>query len=41
MNATGRCRCPRPFLRYTEYGGYYQDERIREIDAALVVDAAA
>src|SRR5437016_2739521 len=21
--------CPRVFLRYTEYGGYYEDERIR------------
>ncbi len=34
------CRqCRRPFLRYTEYGGYYQEERVRELDAALVVDA--
>lgn len=33
------CRaCRRPFLRYTEYGGYYHDERIRELDAARVVD---
>lgn len=31
--------CRRPFLRYTEYGGYYEDARIREITAALVVDA--
>lgn len=31
--------CGRPFLRYTEYGGYYQDERIREIDPALVLGA--
>jgi hypothetical protein len=31
--------CSRPFLRYTEYGGYYVEERIREIDPALVVDA--
>lgn len=31
--------CRRPFLRYTEYGGYYEDARIREIAAALVVDA--
>jgi hypothetical protein len=30
-----RCRaCARPFLRYTEYGGYYEDERIRELDEA-------
>ncbi|MDB5861786.1 MAG: hypothetical protein JWQ76_5475 [Ramlibacter sp.] len=28
--------CARPFLRYTEYGGYYVEERIRELDAALV-----
>lgn len=32
-------RCRRPFLRYTEYGGYYQEERVRELDAARVVDA--
>ena len=30
--------CARPFLRYTEYGGYYVEERIRELDAARVVD---
>ena len=24
--------CGRPFLRYTEYGGYYVEERIRELD---------
>lgn len=30
--------CRRPFLRYTEYGGYYEEERIRAIDPALVVD---
>ena len=35
-----RCgTCARAFLRYTEYGGYYTEERIREIDARLVVDA--
>jgi hypothetical protein len=28
--------CRRPFLRYTEYGGYYVEERIRELDPALV-----
>ena len=33
-----RCRaCGRLFLRYTEYGGYYQDERIRLVDPDLVV----
>ena len=32
-----QCRqCGRPFLRYTEYGGYYVEERIRELDAAKV-----
>ena len=34
-----RCRtCARAFLRYTEHGGYYSEERIRELDAALIVD---
>lgn len=33
--------CGRPLLRYTEYGGYYHEERIRAVDAALVTDAAA
>ena len=28
--------CARAFLRYTEYGGYYQDERVRELDGKLV-----
>jgi len=32
-------QCGRPFLRYTEYGGYYVEERIRELRAALVVGA--
>ena len=32
--------CRRPFLRYTEYGGYYVEERIRKVDAALVVDVS-
>lgn len=31
--------CARPFLRYTEYGGYYEDERIRQLNAALIDDA--
>jgi hypothetical protein len=32
-----QCRqCGRPFLRYTEYGGYYVEERIRELDPAKV-----
>lgn len=31
--------CARPFLRYTEYGGYYEDQRIRALNAALL-DAA-
>ncbi len=34
------CRgCRRPFLRYTEYGGYYEDARIREVRAGLIDDA--
>ena len=33
--------CRRVYLRYTEYGGYYQDERIRLVDPALVVTDAA
>jgi hypothetical protein len=33
-----RCTaCRHVFLRYTEYGGYYQDERIRLVDPGLVV----
>lgn len=24
--------CGKPFLRHTEYGGYYEDRRIRELD---------
>jgi hypothetical protein len=35
-----RCAaCARAFLRYTEYGGYYAEERVRELDARLIVDA--
>lgn len=30
--------CTRLFLRYTEYGGYYVDERIRELRANLIVN---
>jgi hypothetical protein len=29
--------CSRTFLRYTEYGGYYVDERIRAMNPELVV----
>lgn len=29
--------CQRKFLRYTEYGGYYIDERIRELDPDLII----
>ena len=32
--------CARAFLRYTEYGGYYVDHRIRDVNPALVVDSA-
>jgi len=35
-----RCtRCASAFLRYTEHGGYYNDERIRALNPALVVAA--
>ena len=30
--------CKRTFLHYTEYGGYYLDERIRELNAILIVE---
>ncbi|WPB55161.1 hypothetical protein [Xylophilus sp. GOD-11R] len=30
--------CARPFLRYTESGGYYHEDRIREFDPELVID---
>lgn len=31
------CRqCRRAFLRYTEYGGYYVDQRIRQLDGRLL-----
>ena len=33
--------CARTFLRYTEYGGYYIDHRIRDVNPALVIDSAA
>lgn len=33
--------CQRPFLRYTEVGGYYTDERIREVRVHLVDRNAA
>jgi hypothetical protein len=29
-------RCGRGFLQYTEYGGYYVDHRLRQVDPALV-----
>lgn len=28
--------CKRKYLRYTEYGGYYLDERIRELNPDLI-----
>jgi hypothetical protein len=31
-------QCARGVLQYTEYGGYYVDHRVREIDPAKVVD---
>lgn len=30
-------RCHSVFLRYTEYGGYYVDHRVRRVDPALIV----
>ena len=35
VHACGRCR--RVVMRYTEFGGYYVDHRVREVTAALVV----
>ena len=32
-----QCGCA--VLKYTEYGGYYIDQRVRLVDAALVTDA--
>lgn len=33
-----QCRaCGRGFVQYTEFGGYYVDHRVREINPALVV----
>ena len=32
--------CGKLFLRYTEYGGYYTDERIRELQTDLISGAA-
>ena len=29
--------CKKKFLHYTEYGGYYLDERIRELNAHFIV----
>ena len=29
--------CGRGFLQYTEFGGYYVDHRVRQLDPALVV----
>ena len=31
-------RCHSVFLRYTEYGGYYVDHRVRMVDPALIVE---
>jgi hypothetical protein len=32
-------RCQRVLLRYTEFGGYYVDHRVRALNADLVVGA--
>ncbi|QNP50008.1 hypothetical protein [Diaphorobacter aerolatus] len=35
-----RCRrCGLQVMRYTEFGGYYVDHRVRVLDVALVMDA--
>ena len=36
VHACSRCKCA--VLRYTEYGGYYVDHRVRLVDADLVVE---
>jgi hypothetical protein len=42
FHPTNRCEvwscrhCRRAFLRYTEYGGYYEERRIRALDPALL-----
>jgi len=33
-------RCQRLLLRYTEFGGYYVDHRVRALNADLLVDAS-
>ncbi|MCJ0764254.1 hypothetical protein [Variovorax terrae] len=34
-----RCgQCHRHLLRYTEFGGYYVDHRVRALDPALIAD---
>ena len=33
--------CQRVLLKYTEFGGYYIDHRVRELQPQRVVDAAA
>jgi hypothetical protein len=34
-----RCsRCSTVFLRYTEYGGYYVDHRVRMVSPSLIVE---
>ncbi len=35
--ACQQCGCA--VLKYTEYGGYYIDQRVRLVDAALITDA--
>ena len=36
-----RCRrCARAYLRYTEFGGYYVDERIRALDPTCIDNTA-
>jgi hypothetical protein len=36
-----RCRrCARAYLRYTEFGGYYVDERVRALDPTCIDNTA-
>ncbi|MEY2894007.1 MAG: hypothetical protein RJA98_3915, partial [Pseudomonadota bacterium] len=41
---TNRCEvwgcvdCGRAYLRYTEYGGYYEEERVRWLDVGAVAE---
>jgi hypothetical protein len=40
-DAYGCSSCHKTVLRYTEFGGYYVDHRVRELDPTLVVETSA